>query len=385
MKWGKQTAFIQSGWFLGAIAGLLTGAISGAAITMFRTEPQLANLSARLAGVATTSTAPKTPEVNIIPIESRPLVTSLPTVFNESRRSPVLSLVDAATTDTTITDKQVIGTAIAITSDGWLITSYESLKGKSLSNVRVIRGGEVVVLEQAIRDQDTNLVYLKITASGLPVADFVQPRDVTVGTAVWTERKPSILRPASIMSVRARSVYETISSETANRRFLISGGEEDGVAGQPVWDGRARLIGLYEKYDAQLGAWLVEPVGSVARDLANLLKTDTISHAGLSISALDLEGIVLASRPDNLPSSGAWLRPGGRAIAKESPAFGKLEPGDVIERVERDILEGRGDLGEILLDYRPGATVTLTVLRGTEQQKVELTLAEIKTSVSLMK
>ncbi len=386
MKKGKSISFLKSGWLWGAIAGLLAGAVSGAAITTFRTEPELANLSARIAGVASTSTIPEKPEIEIIPIETRPLLTSLPSAFDERRRSPVLQIVETTIADVPVTEEQVIGSAISVTSDGWLITSYEAVEGLVFSGIRIANEGRLVPIEQAIRDQDTDIVYMKIDASGLPVADFVQARDVTVGAAAWTERQASVLRPASIMSVRARKVYAPVSSEYANRRYFISGNKEDGVAGQPVWDGRGKLIGLYESYNEHIGAWLVQPVGSVSRDLASLLDSGSIAHAGLSIYALDLEGVVLANRPDTLPSSGAWLRPGatGVSIAKTSPAFGKLEPGDVIERIERDILEGEADLGEILLEYRPGASVVLTVLRGEEQLEVELALEEIETSISLI-
>ncbi len=385
MKLGITSSRLKSGWLWGAIAGLLAGAISGAAITTFRTEPQLAQLSAQIAGATSTSAIVTKPEIEIIPIETRPLLTSLPSAFDERRRSPVLQLLEITAGEAPITQEQTIGTAISVTSDGWLVTSYEALAGAKLSNLRIASAGKTVAIDRAIHDRHTDIVYLKIEASGLSVADFVQARDVTVGAAAWTERQPSVLRPASIMSVRARREYVPVSSESSNRRFLISGNKEDGAPGQPVWDGRGKLIGLYESYSESTGAWLVQPVGSIARDLANLLSSGSITHAGLSIFALDLEDVILSSRPEGLPTSGAWLRPGegGFSIAKTSPAFGKLEPSDVIERIERDILEGKADLGEILLEYRPDASVVITILRGSERMEVDITLEEMETSVVL--
>lgn len=385
MKRDKFVALLGGAWLWGAIAGLITGAIAGYAITILRTDPQIATLSARIAAGATSTASPSMPEVEVIPIESRPLLTSLPSAFDERRRSPVMQLIELTGATTPITDEQVIGTAVSVTSDGWLITSYDALETSRLANVALVRAGEVIEIERVIHDTHTDIVYLKTEASGLPVADFVQARDVTVGAAVWTERLPSVLRPASVMSIRARSVNGAVSSEKANRRFLVSGGVADGFPGLPVWDGRGKLIGLYERYDENKGGWLVQPVSSVARDLANLLAADEITHAGLSIYAQDLEGVVIPNRPDYLPSNGAWLRPGveGFAIARTSPAFGELQVNDVIERIERDILEGEADLGEILLEYRPGATVTFTVMRADEELEVDLPLEEIRTSVVL--
>ena len=371
------------------IAGLFAGVISSVALMSFRIEPELARLSARVSNIRATSTAVATsPRVEIIPIETRPLLSALPSAFDERRRSPVLRLIEVSqTTKDTVVEKQNIGVAISVTSDGWLMTSHEAVVNANLAKWRIAYQGSILPIKRAIYDKGTNVVYMKIEASGLPVVDMLPARDITPGAAVWTEREASVLRPASIMSVRARKKYSPVSSEEANRRYWISGSKEDGIAGEPVWDGRAKLIGMYEGYNEQTGAWLVQPVSSVARDLAKLLSAGKITHAGLSIFALDLEGVVLANRPEALPDAGAWLRPGKNVftIAKNSPPLSKLKTGDVIERIERDILDGEADLGEILLEYRPGANVTLTVLRGKEEKKIELTLNEIQTSIDLLK
>jgi S1-C subfamily serine protease len=55
----------------------------------------------------------------------------------------------------------------------------------------------------------------------------------------------------------------------------------------------------------------------------------------------------------------------------------------VILRVERDILDGTLDLGEILADYRPGATVTLRVWRDGTDFDLPVTLGSVTTSEPL--
>jgi S1-C subfamily serine protease len=51
-----------------------------------------------------------------------------------------------------------------------------------------------------------------------------------------------------------------------------------------------------------------------------------------------------------------------------------LADGDVIERIERDILDGTADLGERLFEYRPGASVSVSGRRRKDAFQAEVTL-----------
>jgi S1-C subfamily serine protease len=376
---------LQSAWLWGALAGLMTGALAAWAMTTWRTEPELARLSSLIAlGVTSTAAIPE-PEIEIIPIESRPLISSLPAAFDERRRSPALELVTQTGPNAPLTSDQAVGIGVAATSDGWLITSSAVLEDAPLSTLAVSLEGTVRTITRAVQDKATGILYLKIDANDLPVADFLQARDVVEGAAAWSETRPGILRPETIISTRTKRDEGPVSSEVANRRFLLTGTESSGKPGHPVWDGRGKLIGLYEAYRPAQGAWLVSPVSSVGRDLGALLSTGEITHAGLLVFALDLNGVSIQNRPEHLPANGAWLRAGteGFSISRNSPLFAILEPGDVIEQIERDILGGGADLGELLLEYRPGVSVIIRARRGEETLNPEVILEEIRTSVVL--
>ena len=90
---------------------------------------------------------------------------------------------------------------------------------------------------------------------------------------------------------------------------------------------------------------------------------------------------------DALPIRGALLVAGAAGATREpavtprSPAAqGGLQAGDVIERVDRDILDGSADLAEILAGYRPDSRVTLVVRRGAQTIDVPVTLGDVVTS-----
>ena len=140
-------------------------------------------------------------------------------------------------------------------------------------------------------------------------------------------------------------------------------------------------------WNASENGWRVTPVGSVGRDLGALLSTGEIRRAALGVRAHDLASLVLDTRPATLPLMGAWLRPdrktGQPAVTATGPSGKQLKEGDVIERIERDILDGAADLGERLLDYRPGATVRVHGERAGAPFTAEITLGDVLMSETI--
>jgi Lon-like protease len=63
------------------------------------------------------------------------------------------------------------------------------------------------------------------------------------------------------------------------------------------------------------------------------------------------------------------------AVAPDTPAAGKLQPADVIVSVDGERVRSPAGLRRLLRRDSPGQTVSLTVRRGSELEKIELTTA----------
>ncbi len=382
---------------IAALAGLIGGI--GAGYVSFRlfVQPDLARLQETVRGFANASgTQPVPPKpipveqpTVVIPLESRPLTPAYPAAFADRRQSSVLRLVKRSVrgSEDPVAPEREIGSAVAITSDGWLAAADTALTGLRLNDLSVAIGGRVLPVERGVRDRSTGIVYLKISANGLPTPAFMRAGDLVAGAPVWMEAMPNQLMPEIVLSSRARLSADPVSSERAGRRFLISlskGGSR--LISAAVWDGGGRLIGLVEEVDAQ-GQARVIPAASLGSSLSQLLSSGEIRRASLGVRALNLGGVTLDIATSSLPELGAWLRPdrkaGLPAVTLKGPSARLLQDGDVIERIERDILDGGADLGERLLDYRPGVTVNVMGSRRGSGFQVQVPLGSESVSENI--
>lgn len=315
---------------------------------------------------ATSSTSTK-PGVEIVPLE-RPLSSTPVALFASRRVSPVLDLIKKSSLEKVGEDligspDRLTGAAVALTADGWLATSHAAVRDVRLADLLVVHQGRSYPIQKAIHDTSTDAVFLKTSIQDLPVTAFVKATDVAYGLPVWMEPRSRFVSQQMILDVHITTATTTdvVSSERASRRFFMTGQSDARISGGGVWDGNGRLIGLL---DTRLNdGWTVLPASNLSSALLAVLSGGEIRHASLGVRTYDLTDIILDQAQTDLPNRGAWIHADRRGtapgIVKLGPAAKVLREGDVIERIERDILDGTADLGERLLDYPPGTRVTV--------------------------
>lgn len=369
---------------LAGVCGVVGGLLSGWVLFAQSVQPELMRLQDSVDSLSASGTRttpmPTQPVVEVIPVESRPLAPAYPATFAERRSSSVIVLVRRVarpSTDEPMAIEREFGLAVSVTSDGWLATASTALDGMRLADIGALVNGRVLAIERGLRDRSTGISYLKVQANGLPTPAFVRGADVVSGAPVWVESMPRQLAPEIVLTSRARPSMDPVASHTAGRRFLVSGVAEGQRAGAGVWDGGGRLIGLLEL--AEAGGWRVIPAGPIGNTLSQMFSGDgQIRRASLGVRTLDLSAVAFDAATTSLPSLGAWVRAdrklGLPAVVANGPSARAIIEGDVIERIERDILDGTADLGERLLEYRPGADVSVSGRRKAEAFQTRITL-----------
>lgn len=375
------------------IAGVC-GGLAGAAAGFYASTDVIGLNVAPPAVTATTTQAAEskpTSTISLIQVERPALASVVPPAFLKRRASSVATLYRApkagAIEDRLLGDDRMLGQAVALTSDGWFVTAAENVSGLKLADMLIWYGGTAYAATRGVIDRVNSTVYLKTEARDIQAASFSNVRYLTLGSEVWSELRPGEMAPLVVLNLGGRVAGDgPVPSEIAARRIVLSGQAGANDRGGGVWDAGGQLVGVVE---SKAGSPLrIIPSTSLASSLASLLQTGEIRHATLGVRALDLGVLRLGGDRAGLPADGALIRDDKAAakpgVAKDSPAAkAKLKSGDVILKVERDILDGTGDLGEILSEYQPGSTVTLRILRDQTDTDVQVQLGSAVTSEAL--
>ncbi len=358
------------------ISGALAGAIAGWMFAQIPASPY--DRSPLIVESDSSTAAGAEPQVEVVSIDRKPLPSLVPPAFANRRSSSVAALYRREVGASLLSESQIAGQAVAVTSDGWFVTTMDAVDGLSLADITLWHDGNAAVPTRGIVDERSSVVFLKTDLNNLTAPQFAQYREVTNGLAVWIERRSGSFESMSVVSLGAEVTdLRGISSSVAVREPELSGITNVGDIGAPVWGVGGSLIGLV---DSKAGERITYTPGSAwAPSLFGIFSEGAIKHAALGVLSVDLKNARLLDRDPNFPERGAWVLPDKRlglpAVMQGSPAEAAgVEEGDVIQRVDRDILDGSADLGEVLVQYKPGSRVTLTVVRDGETLEIPVTL-----------
>jgi len=119
------------------------------------------------------------------------------------------------------------------------------------------------------------------------------------------------------------------------------------------------------------------PMHLFRSSLADLFRGQAATRPTLGVNYIDLSTATLSGPA---PAAQGLLVTGSKSggipavVTGGAAAMAGVQEGDILTRLDdTDLLAGR-DLAEILADYRPGARVTLELLRGSEHLTLDVTL-----------
>ncbi len=256
--------------------------------------------------------------------------------------------------------KDKIGQGIVMTSDGWIFTpTVLSADVRGASDYVVIANDKTVYeIDRIVTDSVSKLTFIRLQkAVNLPVKEYLLGRELSAGQSVLgLEWKGTI--ETGVISRLADTVR---SSDTTVTPLSITGLGERNVY---LFDTSGRIIG-YTVGRTSFG------MDSVKGLLDKLLSEGKIVRARLGFHYINLGSVA------NENTVGALVAPVAKeaAVAPGSPADrAGLRTGDIVTAFDGVAINQFSDIAALLLDYNPGDTVTLDILRGTAKRQISITL-----------
>ena len=279
-------------------------------------------------------------------------------------------------------DYPVSGSGVIISSEGYILTNNHVIEGTQDVSV-ILADGTEMAAEVIGADEFSDLAVLKVDdlipataplgnsdnlkpgetviAIGSPLGDF--KNTVTVGVVSGTER--------SIQVNENYSMEGLIQTDAAINQGN-SGGPLVNLAGEVV--GINTLIVRGGSYGSAIaeGLGFAIPVNTAKAVAQQLIEKGYFSYPYLGIRWQWITPSIAARY--GLPvNSGAYIS----HIASGSPAdISGLEAGDILVQIGEQQLDDSNPFINVLYDFKPGETTTLSVVRNQESLTLDVTFGE---------
>ena len=267
------------------------------------------------------------------------------------------------------------GSAVAITPDGFLVTSAHVVNGSTKGGRASFVDGRELQFEVIGADPHADLAVLRAEADDLVPAELGDAERLRVGQLVVAIGNPNGFAgsvTAGVVSALGRSL-PTQSGRIVDNVIQTDAALNPGNSGGALADGRGRVVGVNTAV-AGVGLGLAVPVNDATRQIVGALMTEgRFRRAYL--------GIAGGSRP--LPPRLA--RRLGRGSGVEvvqvvdgSPAAeAGLRPEDLVVELDGSPVTDVGDIQRLMVVEKIGAAVPVRVLRGGQELELALVPAEL--------
>jgi S1-C subfamily serine protease len=267
------------------------------------------------------------------------------------------------------------GSAVAITADGYLLTSAHVV-GRARGGHATFTDGREIAFEVVGADPLSDLAVLRAHGSGLVPAELGDAAALRIGQLVIAIGNPYGFTgsvTAGVVSGLGRSL-PVAGGRVVDNVIQTDAALNPGNSGGALADGRARVVGINTAV-AGVGLGLAVPINEATRRIIGALMRDgRFRRAWLGI----------AGGPRPLPPKLARElgRTGGVEVVDVvtgSPAArGGLRPEDLIVSVDGTAIDGVDALHRLMVDDAIGREVTLEVVREGELRRLRLVPVELE-------
>jgi S1-C subfamily serine protease len=267
------------------------------------------------------------------------------------------------------------GSAVAITPDGFLVTSAHVVNGSTRGGRASFVDGRELQFEVVGADPHADLAVLRAEADDLVPAELGDAERLRVGQLVVAIGNPNGFAgsvTAGVVSALGRSL-PTQSGRIVDNVIQTDAALNPGNSGGALADGSGRVVGINTAV-AGVGLGLAVPVNETTRKIVGALMTEgRFRRAYLGI----------AGGPRPLPPRVA--RRLGRAsgvevvqVVEGSPAAqAGLRPEDLIVELDGSVVADVADIQRLMVVEKIGAPVPVRVLREGRELELSLVPAEL--------
>lgn len=277
--------------------------------------------------------------------------------------------------------KQAVGQALALTSDGWLVTAFSlSDKPGDLGQfVAVTNDNKVYAIDRVVKDKFSKLIFFHIAIRDLPVTRFA---------AAGAARSGELLIAADWQGT---SWISTVVDGNNYTGAIFSDLPQDKIILKevlPKEHSAAALFNLAGETVALVDSdGKIEPISHFSAAINSLFRLKAIRRPSLGVYYLPADDLVAstdkvaAAYTDLAAGRGAVIYKDAKdgAVVKSSPAeLAGLKEGDIILTIDGTEIGHGNNLSNLLQNFSIGEKVTVEYLRAGVKKSIDVTIGELK-------
>lgn len=289
------------------------------------------------------------------------------------------SVVGITTTETRLSffgeqDVSGTGSGVVIDSNGFILTNSHVVADGGAKEIMVLLSDDEEAQAQLLwNDSILDLAILKVEVSNLPAATLGDSDDLQIGELAIAIGNPLGLDfQRSVTSGVISGLNRTINVENTVIQNLIQtdASINPGNSGGPLLNSKGEVIGINTaKIQTGEGLGFSIPINDIKAIAQEVIETGEYSNVVLGVKAVGLEdyerslGITLTAEHGVVVLE----------VDQDSPAKNAgVNAGDIITKIGDKEVNNMTDLKRSLYNYNEGDSVELSIIRDTEEIKLDL-------------
>jgi serine protease DegS len=267
----------------------------------------------------------------------------------------------------------VAGGAVNLASEGVFVSSKSSFSINSDNYFIVSSDGRTAKIKERIIDPATDLVFFKVELNNVPVISIGNSSDLKPGEKIFfvanSTQNSQVKFLASFVSFAQGDVERRIFEADRPSRTFGAQNVSPLVSGQSLINTKGELVGLWDGNNVISSDVLKHAIALYFANPAKIIRPSF----GFSYSILNkTESAILNLNPGAMVKE-VETKQGISPAAKDG-----LLKGDMIIKVNNEVVDEQNLLEEILQKYKPSDTLVLEIMRGKNKLNLSLKVGELK-------
>jgi serine protease Do len=277
-------------------------------------------------------------------------------------------------------DQHASGSGVIISQDGYIVTNNHVVDGATeitvTLNNRDNYKGKVIGT-----DPNTDLALVKIEGKNLPVMAIGNSDEVKLGQWVMAIGYPlnlDVTVTQGIVSAKSRNIGINTQGTAPVEAFIqTDAAVNPGSSGGALVNTNGELVAINSAIASPTGAFAGYaysiPSNLMKKVIGDIMKYGSVQRGYIGISMAP-EGLEDAKKKElgiNTDVDGVYVM---EVAPKGAAAQAGLQKGDVIVKVNGIKVDENAQLAELVARQKPGDKVSLTFVRNSSEQTVDVTL-----------